>query len=68
MSDFSLVPIVFRHFFMRIVPCDVDLLVLLIFVPKASRHDGGITRDTCLYCSFATRSSQLKIWHFELLV
>ena len=72
MSDFFLVHIVFCQFFTCIVPCDVDLRVLLIFVPKAGGGGGGgggggddgITRDICLYRSFATRVSQLKIWNF----
>jgi hypothetical protein len=66
MSDFPLVPIVFHQFFTCIMPWDVDLLVL-IFVPKASGDDGGITRGTCLDRSFATRVSQLKIWHFWII-
>jgi hypothetical protein len=68
MSDFSLVPIVFRHFFMCIVPCDVDLRVPLIFVPKASGDNGGITRDPCLYCSLRQDCQNLKFGIFELLV
>jgi hypothetical protein len=63
MSDFSLVPIVFHPFVMCIVPCDVDLRVL-IFVPKASGDGGEIKRGMCLYSSFATRVPQLKIRHF----
>ena len=45
MSDFFLVPIVFCQFFTCIVSCGVDLRVLLIFVPKVSGDDCGVTRD-----------------------
>ena len=56
MCDFSLVPIVFRHFVTCIVPCDVDLRVL-IFLPKASGGDGGELHETHAYIT------QSLIWN-----
>jgi hypothetical protein len=66
-SDFTLVCVIFCQFFTCVVPCDLDLCVLLIFVPKASSDDRGITWDTCSRRSFATSLSRLKIWHFLII-
>jgi len=43
MSNFSLIPIVFHHFFTCIALGDVDLRFSLIFIPKATADKGEIT-------------------------